>query len=318
MKYFGADVKKWLSYSMASVSGVILAVCSCTVLPLFNGIYKRGAGLGPATAFLYAGPAINILAISYTASVLGYQLGLARAVAAIILAVGVGLVMATVFAREEKERSVETKGFVTLEAPTTERPKWVVPLFLAALVGILVSATASSKLVPGLDDIWFLIVKMSLVYAFTLLVAFLLIFYFDKGEVEDWGYETWELTKKIFPILLVGTFIVGVIGVFLPPETFENYLGDDSLLSCFTGALIGAILYMPTLLEVPIINETFGYEDGVMGDGPALSLLLAGPSISLPSLIVIYRVIGLKKTAVYATTVVVLSTLAGYIYGMIV
>jgi len=313
LKYFGPDVKKWLSYSVASVSGVILAVCSCTVLPLFTGIYKRGAGIGPATAFLYAGPAINVLAISYTATALGYDIGLARAVGAISLAFVVGLVMSTVFGKEEMGK--ERKGFVTLESPNIERPRWVVPLFFFSLVGILVTATASPKLVPGLEDIWFITLKVAIVYFLTLVVAFLLIFFFSRDEVKEWGFESWELTKKIFPILLVGTFIVGVIGVFVPPETFEDYLGGNSLSACFLASIIGALLYMPTLLEVPIIGDTFGYSDGVMGGGPALALLLAGPSISLPSLIVINRVLGFKKTAVYAVTIIILSTFAGFVYG---
>jgi len=313
LKYFGPDVKKWLSYGIASISGVILAVCSCTVLPLFTGIYKRGAGIGPATAFLYAGPAINVLAISYTATALGYDIGLARAVGAISLAFVVGLVMSTIFGKEEMGK--ERKGFITLESSETERPKWVVPIFFISLVGILVTATASPKLVPGLENIWFITLKVTIVYFFTLLAAFLLIFYFSRDEVKNWGFESWDLTKKIFPILLIGTFIVGVIGVFIPPETFEDYLGDNSVGACFLASIIGALLYMPTLLEVPIIGDTFGYNDGIMGGGPALALLLAGPSISLPSLIVINRVLGIRKTAVYAITVVLLSTFAGFIYG---
>ena len=313
LKYFGPDVKKWLSYSIASISGVILAVCSCTVLPLFTGIYKRGAGIGPATAFLYAGPAINVLAISYTATALGYNIGLARAVGAISLAFVVGFVMSTIFGKEEM--GTERKGFVMLESSEIERPKWVVPIFFISLVGILVTATASQKLAPGLEDIWFITLKVAIVYFFTLLTAFLLIFYFSRDEVKEWGIESWDLTKKIFPILLVGTFIVGVIGVFIPPETFEDYLGGNSLSACFLASIVGAMLYMPTLLEVPIIGETFGYNDGIMGGGPALALLLAGPSVSLPSLIVINRVLGIRKTAVYAITVVLLSTFAGFIYG---
>ena len=313
LKYFGPDVKKWLSYSIASISGVILAVCSCTVLPLFTGIYKRGAGIGPATAFLYAGPAINVLAISYTATALGYNIGLARAVGAISLAFVVGFVMSTVFGKEEM--GTERKGFVMLESSEIERPKWVVPIFFISLVGILVTATASQKLAPGLEDIWFITLKVAIVYFFTLLTAFLLIFYFSRDEVKEWGIESWDLTKKIFPILLVGTFIVGVIGVFIPPETFEDYLGGNSLSACFLASIVGAMLYMPTLLEVPIIGETFGYNYGIMGGGPALALLLAGPSVSLPSLIVINRVLGIRKTAVYAITVVMLSTFAGFIYG---
>jgi len=315
LRYFGPDVKRWLSYSIASVSGIILAVCSCTVLPLFTGIYKRGAGIGPASAFLYAGPAINVLAISYTATALGYGLGLARAVGAVVLALFVGLVMSTVFGKEENGR--ERRRFVAPDGPLSDRPRWVAPLFFISLVGILVTATASPGFAPGLDDMWFITLKVGIVYSLTLLAAYLLIFYFQREEVKDWGYETWDLTKKIFPVLLIGTFLVGVIGVFMPPETFEDYLGGNSLGACLLAAVIGALLYMPTLLEVPIIGDTFGYSDGVMGDGPALALLLAGPSVSLPSLVVIYRVLGLRKTAVYAVTVVVLSTLAGYVYGNI-
>lgn len=313
LTYFGPQAKKWISYGVASVSGVILAVCSCTVLPLFTGIYKRGAGIGPATAFLYAGPAINVLAISYTATALGYDIGLARAVGAVVLAVVVGLIMNAVFGKEELGR--ERPGFISLAPPPTERPGWVVPLFLVSLVGILVTATASPRLLPGLDDIWFVTLKAAVVYSFTLVIAFLLVFYFPRDEVRDWGSETWDLTKKIFPVLILGTFAVGVIGVFLPPETFEPYLGGNSLGACLLASVIGALLYMPTLLEVPIIGDTFGYNDGIMGGGPALALLLAGPSISLPSLIVINRVLGVRKTAVYAVTIVILSALAGFIYG---
>ena len=316
LKYFGPDVKKWISYSIASISGVVLAVCSCTVLPLFTGIYKRGAGIGPATAFLYAGPAINVLAISYTATALGYDIGLARAIGAVGLALIVGLVMDTVFGKEESKK--ERKGFISFEDSPVDRPRWVVPLFFVSLVGILVTATASQKLAPGLEDIWFVTMKVAIVYFLTLLVAFLLIFYFSRDEVKEWGFESWDLTKKIFPVLLLGTFIVGIIGVFLPPETFEDYLGGNSLSTCFLASIIGALLYMPTLLEVPIIGDTFGYNDGIMGGGPALALLLAGPSISLPSLIVINRVLGVRKTAVYAVTVVILSTIAGYVYGNLI
>jgi len=314
LKYFGSGVKRWLSYSVASVSGIILAVCSCTVLPLFTGIYKRGAGIGPATAFLYAGPAINVLAISYTATALGYDIGLARAVGAISLAFVVGIVMSLFFGHEDAER--EKKGFALIESSVpVERPKWVVPLFFIALVGILVTATASPKLAPGFDAVWFVVTKAGIVYFLTLMVAVLLIYFFEREEVTEWGYESWDLTKKIFPVLLIGTFFVGVIGVFLPPDTFEAYLGGNSLSACFLGAIIGGILYMPTLLEVPIIGDTFGYNSGVMGGGPALALLLSGPSISLPSMIVINRILGPKKTAVYVTTVVLLSTLAGFVYG---
>jgi uncharacterized membrane protein YraQ (UPF0718 family) len=308
LKYFSPEAKKSTAYGIASVSGTVLAVCSCTILPMFAGILKKGAGLGPAITFLYAGPAINILAIIYTANVLGLDLGAARAAVAVVSSIAIGLIMAWLFRAEERDAAKKGVGGPRsdTEPCEIERPGWVIPLFFVLMIAVLLVATA------GYLDV---LVRLFVVYFLTLGVAVLLIYYFTRDEVTIWGLETWDLTKKIFPILIAGTFALGVLAYFLPPETFRPFFGTNSLFSCFLAALVGAILYMPTLLEVPIIGTTLGYLSGVMAKGPALSLLLSGPTISLPSLLVIYRVIGGKKTLVYAVLVIIFATAGGFLFG---
>jgi uncharacterized membrane protein YraQ (UPF0718 family) len=324
MKYFGTQTKKYLSYSVASVSGAILAVCSCTVLPLFMGIYKRGAGIGPASAFLFSGPAINVLAIVLTAQVLGYDIGLARAVSAVLMAIVIGLLMAFIFRREDTEKKKENNSMFSGQNNIEEqkRPLWVSLLFFISLVLILVIGAASSSYIPWIP-------KLAIVYMLTLIVSGTLIFYYSRDEVKQWGLETWNLTKKIFPILLVGVFIVGIIGgvagFFLPDADPTNavgiavapYIGGNNIFSCFLASVIGAILYMPTLLEVAIVGDLFGYSAGIMGSGPALALLLAGPSLSLPNMVVITKVMGMKKASVYFALVIILATIVGFVYGII-
>ncbi|MDD1687306.1 permease [Methanoregula sp.] len=306
LKYFSPETKKTTSFGIASVSGAVLAVCSCTILPMFAGILKKGSGLGPAITFLYAGPAINVLAIIYTAQVLGIDLGIARAVSAIVLSIVIGLVMMKLFpAHDEETTKTHAAARRAVMAKEDTRPKWVVPAFFVLLVAILLVGTSA------LD----LFLRLLIVYFLSMGVAFLLIYYFTRDEVTDWGYEIWDLTKKIFPILVIGTFALGVLAFFLPPETFRPFFGDNSLLANFLAALVGAILYMPTLLEVPIIGTTLGYLTGSMAKGPALALLLTGPSVSLPSLLVLYRIIGGKKTLAYAGLVIGFSTIAGFIFG---
>jgi len=307
LKYFGPTVKKRSSYAIAAVSGAVLAVCSCTILPLFAGIYKKGSGIGPATAFLYAGPAINILAIVYTAQVLGYGLGAARAVAAVTMSIVIGLSMATIFKEHDrtnasnKEKNRKSK----VSRKGVGRPTLVTLAFFGLMVAILVIGASKLSWTP----------KIAIVYILTLFVSYILIYHYSRDEVTEWGFETWDLTKKIFPILIGGTFIVGVMAYYLPPETFRSYLGDNSLQATFLASIIGAILYMPTLLEVPIIGTTFGYSDGIMAGGPALSLLLAGPAVSLPNIVVLYRIMGPKKTGVYILLVIIVSTIVGFVYG---
>jgi uncharacterized membrane protein YraQ (UPF0718 family) len=309
LKYFSPEAKKTTAYGIASVSGTVLAVCSCTILPMFAGIRKKGAGLGPAITFLYAGPAINILAIVYTANVLGLDLGVARAAVAIVSAIFIGLIMAWLFRAEEQGAAVKkgVGGPVSGTEPCeVTRPRWVVPAFFVLIVAVLLVATAGY-----LDPL----VRLFAVYFLTMGVAVLLIYYFTRDEVTIWGLETWDLTKKIFPILIVGTFALGVLAYFLPPETFQPFFGTNSIFSCFLAAVVGAILYMPTLLEVPVIGTTLGYLSGNMAKGPALALLLSGPTISLPSLLVIYRIIGAKKTITYALLVIVFATAGGFLFG---
>ena len=309
LKYFGPQTRKIISYPVAASSGIILAVCSCTILPLFAGIYKKGSGLGPATTFLFAGPAINVLAIVYTAQVLGYNLGLARAVAAMGMSIIIGLIMMAIFRREEEGRTLEqNRPMINVTGDGETRPLWVVPAFFILLIAILLIGSSKLDWVP----------KLAAVYLVTVAVALLLIYHFQRDEVTDWGLETWDLTKKIFPILIAGTFIVGVIAYFIPAESFRPYLGGNSLTSTFLASIIGTLLYMPTLLEVPIVGTTFGYTTGVMGAGPALALLLSGPSLSLPSMAVIYKIIGARKTAVYILLVIVMSTVVGFTYGALV
>ena len=323
LKYFGAHTKKYISYSVASVSGAILAVCSCTVLPLFTGIYKRGAGIGPASAFLFSGPAINILAIVLTAQVLGYDIGLARAIAAIFMAIVIGLLMAFIFRKEEAKKKNNDNMFLAQNnEEKNKRPIWISLLFFILLVLILVIGAASNKYIPWVP-------KLAITYILTLFVSGILIFYYTRDEVKQWGMETWDLTKKIFPILLVGVFIVGIIGgiaaYFIPDANPSNavgvavapYIGGNNIFSCFLASVIGAILYMPTLLEVAIVGNLFGYSAGLMGGGPALALLLAGPSLSLPNMVVITKVMGIKKAFVYFALVIVIATIVGFIYGMI-
>ncbi len=207
LKYFSPETKKTTSYGIASVSGAVLAVCSCTILPMFAGILKKGSGLGPAITFLYAGPAINILAIVYTAKVLGFDLGLARAVAAIVLSILIGLIMMKLFPQQDVET---TKTFGAARKAAMEcadtRPTWVVPAFFIFLIAILLIGTS---VLP-------VFYRLLIVYFLSMAVAFLLIYYFTRDEVTDWGYEIWDLTKKIFPILIIGTFALGVLAFFLP------------------------------------------------------------------------------------------------------
>lgn len=314
LKYFGKDAPKWLCYSVAATSGTILAVCSCTILPMFAGIEKKGAGIGPATAFLFSGPAINLLAIVLTARVLGLDLGIARAIAAVSMAVVIGLIMAAIFERSPQKCETSPGSAPVQAAQATAEPQKsgrterIAVLFIALLIGVLLSATSQLEFVT----------KWTIVAAFIAAAGYVLTKYFSSEEKSAFFSETWSLTKKIFPLLVVGTFITGVIGYFMPTELLRAYLGSNSFPSCFIASIVGALLYMPTLLEVPIVGTLFGYSTGITAPGPALSLLLAGPSLSLPSMIVITRVIGLKKGGVYISLVVIISTLVGMLYGAIV
>ena len=320
LKYFGATANKILSYSVASVSGTVLAVCSCTVLPLFAGIYMRGAGIGPATAFLYSGPAINVLAIVLTARILGWQLGLARAVGAVLFAIITGLLMALFF---RKEDSARTAGQIYLP-DQEERGRTLTQdaLFMLTMVLILVFA-AFAKPAAGESGIWPFIfaVKWYITAALLIILGVMLKRWFRKEERLTWVQSTWGFMKQIFPLLaggvLVAGFLLGRPGypALIPEHYIQSLVGGNSLWANLFASVAGALMYFATLTEVPILQGLIG---SGMGQGPALSLLLAGPALSLPNMLVLFGVMGVKKTLTFCAIIVVLSTIAGMIFGSIV
>jgi hypothetical protein len=357
MKYLGARAKKVLAYAVASVSGTVLAVCSCTVLPLFAGIYQRGAGLGPATAFLYSGPAINVLAIILTARVLGLELGVARAVGAIGFSVVIGLLMHLLFRREEKAKA---EAQANLPGPEVRRPLWQNAVFFAARVAILVFANWGAPAAPA--GTWYAIYSVK--WYLTLLAAFLLggvlLAWFqagwrrvlipgvavavaglgfpaaplvpftagvvglsvatatDDGELHEWFEAAWGFAKQILPLLLVGVLAAGLLlgrpgheGI-IPSSWIAASVGGNSLSANLFASVAGALMYFATLTEVPIVQGLLG---SGMGKGPALALLLAGPAVSLPNILVIRSIMGTKKTAAFVSLTVVLATMTGMVFG---
>ena len=371
LKYFGANAKKWLSYTVASVSGCILAVCSCTILPLFTSIYKRGAGLGPAVAFLYSGPAISILSIILTARILGFEMGVARTVGAVLFAVVIGLLMSFFFRKEEKAKKEAQMNIIP---PPEKRPVWQTAFHFFTLVLILVFANWGA---PSASDTglwysiftykWYITGALALLLCWSLVrilrlrllwvslgavatavaailaalfienaklvplvpmlvaVASLsLILLFDKRDEEnrDWALASWGFAKQILPLLAVGVLIAGfllgsthddtALAGIIPNSWIEWAVGGNSLLSNFFASFAGAFMYFATLTEVPIVQ---GLLASGMGEGPALALLLAGPSLSLPNMLVIRGVLGTKKTVVYVALVIVMATLAGFVFG---
>ena len=364
IKYFGANAKKWLAYSVASVSGTILAVCSCTILPLFSSIHKRGAGLGPAVAFLYSGPAINILAIILTARILGFEMGVARIIGAVVFSIVIGLIMSIIYRKEEKIKAAEQLNIP--EVPE-KRPIWQTSFHFFVLVLILVFANWGA---PG-DDVtsgtwhwiwsnkWLITSFFSVLLVFSLIYILKIIWWWvilgaiitaasgiltgtpmipmivaiaalsiitllDKKEPEnkEWTLSTWDFTKQIMPLLALGVIAAGfllgsthddvAIPGIIPGEWISMMVGGNSLFSNFFASIVGAFMYFATLTEIPILQ---GLMASGMGKGPALALLLAGPSLSLPNLLVIRGVMGTQKTLVYTGLVVVMATISGLIYG---
>ncbi len=364
MKYFGAKAKKWLAYTVASVSGTILAVCSCTILPLFASIHKRGAGLGPAIAFLYSGPAINILAIILTARILGFEMGVARIVGAVLFAVVIGSAMSLIYRKEERAKREEQMNFPDMPE---KRPMWQTALHFFTLVLILVFVNWGRPAEGVESGIWFwlwsnkwnITVVFSLVLVFSLIhilkikwqrvllaaivttlsalisssplipmvtgiTSIAVITLLDKREPENkqWTISSWEFAKQIMPLLAIGVLIAGFLlgsthddtamaGV-IPNEWIGILVGGNTVFANFFASIVGAFMYFATLTEVPILQ---GLIASGMGKGPALALLLAGPSLSLPNMLVIRGVMGTQKTAVYVTLVVVMATGSGLFYG---
>ena len=372
LKYFGAQAKKWVAYTVAAVSGTILAVCSCTVLPLFSSIHKRGAGLGPAIAFLYSGPAINILAIILTARILGLELGVARTIGAVSFSVLIGLSMAFIYRKEEKAKKEEQ---MNITAPPEKRPMWQTAFHFFTLVLILVFANWGKPAEGDTSSTWYYIwaykwyitgffglmlgyslikilkIKWQWVLAAVIatalsavltsnfinnqkfvplipmliaIISLSLITLSDKNNEENkaWTIATWDFAKLIIPLLALGVvaagFLLGsthdgkTIAGVIPNEWISALVGGNSVFSNFFASVVGAFMYFATLTEVPIVQ---GLLAAGMGKGPALALLLAGPSLSLPSMLVIRKVMGTQKTVVYVILVVVFSTIAGLIFG---
>ena len=320
MKYFGAKANKFLSYSVASISGTILAVCSCTVLPLFSGIYERGAGLGPAIAFLYSGPAINVLAIILTARILGWQLGLARAIGAVIFSVVIGLLMHLIFLKEERAR--HASGDFNVEEVKETRLLWQNVVYFFSMVAVLIFANWGKPL-AGDAGVWSLIYtyKWWITGFFLVTLAFTIFSWFRKKELKEWTGATWGFALQILPLLLGGVlvsgFLLGRVGHegVIPYRFVAMLVGGNSLWANFFSSIVAAFMYFATLTEVPILQ---GLMNSGMGKGPALALLLAGPALSLPSMLVLRSIMGTKKTVVYVSLVVVMATICGMIFGWIV
>ena len=315
MKYLGAKADKVLAYGVASVSGTILAVCSCTVLPLFAGIYKMGAGLGPATAFLYSGPAINVLAIILTARVLGLEMGIARAVGAILFSVVIGLVMHLIYRKEENEKA---NGHISMPDAEPQRSLMQNAVYFASMVGILVFANWTRPAVN--TGLWFQVYSIKWVITGILAIAliFMLAIWFKKDELGQWVSTSWGFAKQILPLLLGGVLIAGFLlgrpeteGI-IPSAWVTKAVGGNSIWANLFASVAGAFMYFATLTEVPILQGLIG---AGMGKGPALALLLAGPALSLPNMLVIRSVMGTQKTVVFVLLVIVMATISGIIFG---
>lgn len=320
LKYFGAEANKILSYGVASVSGTILAVCSCTVLPLFSSIYKRGAGIGPATAFLYSGPAINVLAIIMTARILGWQIGLARAIGAIIFSIIIGLTMHIIFIKEERTKK-DNKSMVVQQGGY-ERTLAQTGIYFGSMIAILVFANWANPKSASIT-FWTLLYqfKWHLTFLFLVVLGATVVKWFHKDELVLWVESTWTFAKQIFPLLFIGVFIAGFLlgrpghEGLIPSAIITRFVGGNSLSANFFASIVGAFMYFATLTEVPILQGLLG---AGMGKGPALALLLSGPALSLPSMLVLKTILGTKKTVIYVMIVVVMSTIAGMIFGYMV
>jgi hypothetical protein len=296
MKYFGPNAKKWLSYLIATVSGAILAVCSCSVLPMFASIRKKGAGIGPAVTFLFAGPAVNVLAIVFTFNMIGIDIGIARVLGVFFLSPVIGLIMYILY---NKSESIDANASMFNIKDDSSRKAWQNLLFFITLIAILVSG-----------------VKHPIITAvFTVVLIIELILYFKKHELIEWCRATFDLAKKIVPLFLVGVFLAGIIQAVIPPELMVKFVGNNSFGANAIASVFGAFMYFATLTEVPIVNSFMSLG---MLKGPAVALLLAGPSLSLPNMIVISKVLGIKKTFTYVGLVILLSALIGMLAGYII
>ncbi|OIO26446.1 hypothetical protein COX85_00430 [Candidatus Micrarchaeota archaeon CG_4_10_14_0_2_um_filter_55_9] len=303
LRYLGKNSPKIVAYPVAIVSGLLLAVCSCTVLPLFAGIRKSGAGLGPAIAFLYTAPATNIVAILYTGSLIGWDIAAARIFFSILFALFIGLVLGSMFKEEKDEAATDFAEQAAPKSATKRKKRHLLYLFATLVAILLVGTRVSEELL-----------KYGLTLALVALTALITKTYFSKEEFNAWMGETWGFTKKIFPLLLAGVFASGVIRALLPGDWVSTLVGSNTLTAMLASVLFGVVVYFPTLVEVPMA-KTF-LELG-MSKGALLAYLLADPVVSLPSLLVLRRIMGSKKTLVYVGLIVVLTVSAGLLFGAI-
>jgi uncharacterized membrane protein YraQ (UPF0718 family) len=319
LRYLGAKAPRPVAYGVASVSGSVLAVCSCTVLPLFASIYRRGAGLGPATAFLYSGPAINVLAMILTARVLGLELGIARAAGAVAFAVVVGLLMAVLFRRQEAERQRSGPDPFAAASDDPVRRPWQDALFLGTMIAILVFANwgAPNQAVGFFAAVYR--VHWGLTVAGLAALAVMMLRWYEKEELGQWVQATWSFAKQITPLLLGGILVSGWLmgrpggdAGLVPSSWIASSVGGNGWGANLLSSVAGALMYFATLTEIPILQTLLG---SGMGQGPALALLLAGPALSLPSIIVIRSYLGTRRTAAYVALVVVMATATGWLYG---
>jgi uncharacterized membrane protein YraQ (UPF0718 family) len=300
LRLLGPATSKYIAYPVASVSGGILAVCSCTILPLFTGIYRRGAGIGPAVAFLFTGPAINVTAILLTGGVLGWDFALGRLIAATAIAVVAGLIMALLFRDHDRERP--TKGFDTGLDTDLPYSNWTVSGFLLLQLGVLVAFGVSMP-AP---------MKALLIIGMVVGIVGISLYVFKREHNVEWFRETWNLTKKILPYLFVGVFLAGIIEIVVPQDIIVALVGQNTLLSNLAASTFGAFMYFATLTEVPIVQKLMALG---MGRGPALTLFLTGNSLSLPSMIVLFNVMGKKQAPMYILIIMILSAIAGMLFG---
>lgn len=389
-RYLGPKASKWVSYPAASLGGFILAVCSCTILPLFAGIWKRGAGLGPAITFLFVGPAINILAITYTGAAIGFDIALARLILSIVFGVVIGLLMAWFFRKEEKTRSAEMEANGAFDQTAKVKPAvWVLFLLLIAVLivgtlqvnlftGVFTSINIPVDMDSGFGNflsslnltfqgalLIFMLIVIGItawkgfekildgfskwtyaafaMIALTILIAapreevgsmviglngrlvgevILLIAIgivakrsFTKDEISGWVWETWKFVKQIFPLLIIGVFAAGIVKVLIPEAWVHTIAGQNTIWANMVGVLFGVLMYFPTLVEVPVAKM---FLDLGMARGPLLAYLLSDPELSLQSILVLNGIMGKKKTAIYVALVAVMSTLAGYIFGLVI
>ena len=303
IRYLGTAARKVTSFGLASVSSFFVAACSCTVIPVSSGIYYGGAGIGPAFIILWVAPAANILALIYTGAILGGQMVAVRIAAALVMAFVVGTVMSMAFLHEESTRA---SSFVANPGERIMSRKDVILILL--IVADLLAPNYLIRSGPYLHKVYVWAAGMVVIAIYT---------YFTKSgeEILAWLKETWWFVRIILPLLLLGVFIVGVVGAILPERWIQNWLGGSGIEASFLATMIGAISYFATMTEAPFVDKLMSLG---MGKGPALALLLTGPGLSLPNWLAIGRVFGVKKAVVYVITIIILGTFVGWFAGNVI